>query len=406
MTQAQERYEFNHAKAPVLAAQLGFTHAAGQTLSIRFAYFEDESRFLVVAGAQEGTDVQRALATGVAHRGDRQLVIALPAGHTNATQQRSAWLTAGARPQLHEHNDDDVSPLQPRTTGDTVADLRHKLRPDSPSAELAKASKPLYLGAEGDSVRHLVDWAATHPDLDSAHRRGVRSWQSNGQRVLTIQRAGTGIQVTAGIHYTSDEQAPKPFTIPAGETMTDHTLTDIQDRVTTAITHRRSGESPIHKPDEHWLQAVIRRSPRLVGVEQPALREIPAWRPADSPAEWGRGFIDLLGRDGHGNIRIIETKLASNQDELLVLQGLDYYLWATVFREVLQTQLTTHDNAHLEIHYVLGVASGKTASLPPVTRALACALSRQIRWHFHTVADWYDENGKTNAAMRPKHTLL
>jgi len=275
MTQLQERDKFNNAVAPVLAKRLGFTHPAGQTLSKRFAYFEDESRFLVVAGAQEGTDVQRALATGVAHRGDRQLVIALPAGYTNATQQRSAWLIDGARPQLYEHNDGVVSLLQPRTTGDTVDALLLKLGSDSPSAELAKASKPLYLGAQGDSVQRLVDWAATHPDLDSAHRRGVRSWQSNGQRVLTIQRAGTDIQVTAGIHYTSDEQAPKPVTIPTGGTMADHTLTDIQDRVTTAITHRRCGESPIHRPDEHWLQAVIRRSPRLVGVEQPALREIP-----------------------------------------------------------------------------------------------------------------------------------
>jgi len=140
MTQPQERDKFNNAEAPVLAKQLGFTHRAGQTPSSRFAYFEDESRFLVVAGAQEGTDVQRALASGVAHRGDRQLVIALPAGHTNATQQRSAWLTAGARPQLHEHNAGVVSPLQARTTDDTVAALRRKLGPDSPSAELAKAS--------------------------------------------------------------------------------------------------------------------------------------------------------------------------------------------------------------------------------------------------------------------------
>ncbi len=197
MTQLQERDKFNNAVAPVLAKRLGFTHPAGQTLSNRFAYFEDESRFLVVAGAQEGTDVQRALATGVAHRGDRQLVIALPAGYTNATQQRSAWLIDGARPQLYEYNDGVVSLLQPRTTGDTVDALLLKLGSDSPSAELAKASKPLYLGAQGDSVQRLVDWAATHPDLDSAHRRGVRSWQSNGQRVLTIQRAGSGIQASS-----------------------------------------------------------------------------------------------------------------------------------------------------------------------------------------------------------------
>jgi len=53
MTQPQKRDKFNNAEAPVLAKQLGFTHPAGKTLSKRFAYFEDESRFLVVAGARK-----------------------------------------------------------------------------------------------------------------------------------------------------------------------------------------------------------------------------------------------------------------------------------------------------------------------------------------------------------------
>jgi len=35
----------------------------------------------------------------------------------------------------------------------------------------------------------------------------------------------------------------------------------------------------------------------------------------------------------------VETKLASNQDDLLVFQGLDYYVWARAYREVLVRRL-------------------------------------------------------------------
>jgi hypothetical protein len=145
--------------------------------------------------------------------------------------------------------------------------------------------------------------------------------------------------------------------------------------------------APIHRPDEHWLQAVIRRNPGLVGVEQPALRELPAWRPGGdgSAQSRGRGYIDLLGVDGHGDIRVVETKLASNTDDLLVCQGLDYYIWALAYRRILIGRLGAPDRAAFEIHYVIGdTADGKihrSGYLPPQARNLDSA----VRWRFQAV---------------------
>jgi hypothetical protein len=48
-------------------------------------------------------------------------------------------------------------------------------------------------------------------------------------------------------------------------------------------------------PTSTGSKAVILRNPTLVGVEQPALRELPAWRPTGEANEWGRGYIDLIG---------------------------------------------------------------------------------------------------------------
>ena len=66
---------------------------------------------------------------------------------------------------------------------------------------------------------------------------------------------------------------------------------------------------------------------------------------SDAHREWGRGFVDLLGLDGHGDIRIVETKLATNDDELLIFQGLDYYIWAQAYRATLRDRLGASPHA-------------------------------------------------------------
>jgi len=185
--------------------------------------------------------------------------------------------------------------------------------------------------------------------------------------------------------------------------MTDAALAEVQRRVEEGIRARLDPEGEYHRPDEHWLQAVIRRHPAHVGVEQPALRELPAWRPHGGAVPWGRGFIDLVGTDGRGDIRVIETKLAANPDALFFLQGLDYYVFACAYREVLLDWLNAAPKADLVLHYVLGASPKKKVARPsPYTRAHAHALD--IPWRFQEVYDWFDPPapaGVTRTVLQP-----
>jgi hypothetical protein len=93
--------------------------------------------------------------------------------------------------------------------------------------------------------------------------------------------------------------------------------------------------------------------------------------------------------DGHGDIRVVETKLASNPDDLLVCQGLDYYIWAQAYRQALIGRLGAPDQAGFEIHYVIGdTTEGKihrSAFLPAQTRNL----DSSVRWRFQIIHNWF-----------------
>ena len=80
---------------------------------------------------------------------------------------------------------------------------------------------------------------------------------------------------------------------------------------------------------------------------------------------------------------MVETKLASNTDDLLVCQGLDYYIWALAYRRILIGRLGAPDRAAFEIHYVIGdTADGKihrSGYLPPQARNLDSAVTTVVR---------------------------
>lgn len=145
------------------------------------------------------------------------------------------------------------------------------------------------------------------------------------------------------------------------------------------------------------------RNPKLVGVEQPALREFPAWRPRDDAArEWGRGLIDLMGIDGHGDIRIVETKLAANADELLIPQGLDYYIWAQAYIGEVRQQLSAPPKSRIEIHYVIGANTSGSIHIAKHAPAQVTALIDEVPWRFQTVRDWFrhpDQPGRADTKL-------
>ena len=324
--------------------------------------------------------------------------------------QRAPWLRADAQPEIWLHDGGEVDQTTLRTHPQTIEQLGIPRKGMTPTAELAKAATGLHLRTRSVAVTHLVDWATENPLLDPGHRQSERSWHYMGQKVLSIVRTADGLRVTAGIHY-SGANAPEPLKIKAAEAMTEADVTDVRHKVEVGMHERLAGTDPrINRRDEHWLQAVIRRNPILVRIEQPALRELPAWRPMDSAptsengVPWGRGYLDLVGMDGHGDLRIVETKIATNDDALLVLQGLDYFIWCRAYADVLRTRLGASPDAELEINFVVGANDDQTARLSRFTPPLANALDDSVRWRFQTVFDWRGGPEEPPAAWSRRHS--
>jgi hypothetical protein len=403
MTANDSRKWFNAEPAEKLAAQVQDVKRWRDVRSARFAYFASDRSFVVVAGEQEGREVDLAFARGLTYRDGRRLILVLPERHAFATLQRAPWFTATARPEVYLHDGHIARRRELPTQHDTV-NLLKTLKPGkSPEDELREAATPMHLGLRSAIVYDLVEWATTEPRLDASHRRGERSWHCMGQRVLSITGTTAGLAITAGIHYSKPGKAPTPLKINTGASIDPGQLETIKCQVRAGITERLAGTPPIHRPDEHWLQAVVRRDPSLVGVEQPALRELPAWRPSGDGTSWARGYIDLIGVDGHGDIRLVETKLTNNSDDLLVFQGLDYYIWATAYHRTLLDRLGAADRAVVEIHYVIGDTANGDIHVSKFVPEQARSLDPVIRWRFQTIHKWYTHSIQP---ARPTSILL
>lgn len=308
----EERSRFRTEIAPVLAKSVSSTAAATKSPSARFASFDSADGFIIIGGVQEENMTDRALAYGLECRGDRPLFLVLPAGYEFPTLQRSALLSAaGVRIWTHtvRQQEPTVDPPQERavpTEEVACATLLSEKAQPCPEAEFAKATKALHLPTATESIFSLVEWATTRPQLDPGHRQGLRAWQCAGQKVLSLQQGAGKLTIKAGIHTTKDT-AGYLKTVTSGQRLTAADVKEIETAVVVGIEQRLGRDGKYRKADEHWLQSVIRRHPKVVGIEQPALREVPAWRPSGGPTRWGRGFVDLIGLDGHGDIRVVET---------------------------------------------------------------------------------------------------
>lgn len=393
-----ERKRFHLEDAAGLAAAVGIKSNLFNDPIEKFAYFTDEERFVVVAGVQEKQSVELAFARGLGKRGDRALVLVLPELHCFATMQRAPWFKADDQPEIWTYGTSDPVKQTLKTRGETEEELSKFLNPDQNHQRVPKSARTSkHLGAYSPAVWNLVEWATSHELLDPNHRSNERSWLCMGQKVLSITSTKSELRITAGVH--SKGKAPVPIVVTGANTLTHDQLDKVQADVVEGIAVRlESDDSRIHCADESWLQAVIRRDPKLVGVEQPALREFPAWRPLDDGAkQWKRGYIDLMGIDGHCNIRIVETKLATNDDDLLIFQGLDYYLWAKVHAAQVRQRLSAPPASAFEIHYVIGDVDGKI-SIPKYARAQVNALDDEVAWRFQTVCGWYGHPDNTDRA--------
>jgi hypothetical protein len=185
--------------------------------------------------------------------------------------------------------------------------------------------------------------------------------------------------------------------------MSADTLATVKADIQAGIHQRMFGVAK--KDDEHWLQAVLRRHPEVLGLEQPVLRELPAWRPQGSGKKKGtirgRGFVDLAGLDAAGRLVLVETKLGT--DEMLVLQGLDYYVWANANRGRLTTRLDCGLRVDFEISYCVGEKGGKEPQLSRHAPGQLSALADDVRWHVQLVSDWVEDHPR--AERWPLHVV-
>ena len=391
-----ERTRFNRDDAPILAIQAGFVER--DRPSDRFAYFSTDDRLCMVAGAQERNEVGLALAYGMTRRGDKALTLILPESHTLSTLQRAPWIREEVGLEIWSHRELQAKRSVERSRQDTIDEHSVNLKANqSPGTQFTKDATPAHLGDRSKSVFALVEWASKDPRLDPGHRQSERSWHCMGQKVLSFKWNASQVKVWAGIHDAALLDHPTAV-LDNGDTLNGATLDDVKAAVEEGIRQRLAGQ--FRRPDEHWMQAVVRQLPSIVGVEQPALRELPVWRPKASDLsesswtkKWGRGYIDIAGLDGHGNLRIVEIKRADNDDPLLVLQGLDYYIWSLALENTLTERLGASAKSKTELHFVVGDSEVGVIKHSPYTAPLAQNLHPSVPWQFQTIRHWFNPGG-------------
>lgn len=175
-------------------------------------------------------------------------------------------------------------------------------------------------------VAPLLEWLAQRKGLVEDERKSYRTWQYKGRQVLTLRMAGPNeAELVAGVNYSDPKPGLEPVVLRLTAPMTDAQRTHVQATVDAACKGRDSGED--HANAEHLLQERLRTDWKPLGLRAAPLREVPVRRPI------GYGYIDLVGAGTDGRIHVIETKLGPF--DRLVVQGLDYWIWAKANAEVL-----------------------------------------------------------------------
>ncbi|MEQ1504671.1 MAG: hypothetical protein ABMB14_20695 [Myxococcota bacterium] len=104
----------------------------------------------------------------------------------------------------------------------------------------------------------------------------------------------------------------------------------------------------------------------------------------------------MIGVDGRGSVHLVETKLGG--DEMLVLQGLDYWVWAEANRAELTQLLDAPADAPFQIDFV--VAADKGVAIGTHSASQAEALAGEIGWRFREVVAWFGGEPKVREFRR------
>lgn len=328
-------------------------------------------------------NVHQALASVLHHKqkfGERPIALLLPKGYSEAAATRLPWLEFEL--ELYEHSGETVKRVAKRTRGSVLASYRDEFRHGE--HEL-KFSSP--------RLQQLINWADGQ-GLSDAHRISYLAWHYRGRQVLSIRGTAKSVTIEAGIqHSTPKAEQTKGFSETYKELTTDD-IAAIKKAVATGIADRVLGLDP--PANEHWFQSVLRGEPELLELRStPLLREFPVSRP--SGEEMGEGYIDLLGVDLAGRIQIIETKLGS--DNMLALQGLDYWIWVQAHADDLRRHvLELSPTSPIELHLVVDMRSGKPF-VNGYCKSHLQLLSPDIPWRITGIEDWQNRPTPVSCAI-------
>lgn len=381
-TAAQRRKAFAP-RAVALAAAAGLVTTPEQTLRPTPSYttfFGDAASLVVVVCDGEGaTNVDKALAYALAYVGRRRLSVILPKGTELPTRQRAL----GLKEEVDVYTFQAASAAPHKCAALTLDDLTELKELDG------LRGGEHTLKEREELVEPIITWANDlEPFLATANRGAYMAWHCLGRQLLTLKRSGSGVELVAGVNYSKpSETQAAPVKLQLSEKITDAQAWEVKEAVLKGIINRYAGDDT-NAHLEHQLQAVLGAHPGLLAVpEQLSLRrEFPAKRPGGSSA-----FIDFLYLDDHDVLHIVETKIG--HDEFLVLQGLDYWLWANVNRDLLAKEFAVPAISDFHVDYVVADADGTLpdpagTALSPYTPAQLAALAPQIPWQVTRISGW------------------
>jgi hypothetical protein len=235
-----------------------------------------------------------------------------------------------------------------------------------------------HLGDRAPWVSELVESASTHRHLQAVHRSSYLSWHCLGRQVLKLRRAAGGVEIVGGVDFSGESIV---FARNWKQTITGPLNADqvreIFEAVDAAVERRLDGTDSGHP--EHLLQALLADDMSVLGLvtDRPGMarREFPAKRADDK-----RGYLDFLGTDKYGRLHVVETKIGN--DAMLVLQGLDYWIWANAHRKSLAKVFGLSGTPEVVVDFVVAT-SGTKPAVGPYTAVQAEALPGSLRWRCH-----------------------
>lgn len=350
-----------------------FTPGKG-LLSTLFRWFADESRLCVVAPdlTMKASSADVGFAHALGHLGDRDLIVVFPKSGAEAVSHRLPFLEVPAR--CFALTDAGVEPVQPKRPADVIA---------------------LYKGTRGGThdvtvglkyAAPVLSWLAARKGVVEDNRKSYRTWQYKGRQVLTLRMASSmEAELVAGVNYSDPKPGLDPVVLRLTTSITDAKLALVKTAIDTACKGRDSGADRGNA--EHLLQERLRTGWKPLGLRAAPLREVAVRRPI------GYGYIDLVGAGTDGRIHVIETKLGPF--DRLVVQGLDYWIWAKANTEVLAEWLDLPADAGIEIDYVVAEKKPGHGVIGSYTSGQAEALQGAIRWRFTTIRKWTGTDAPT-----------